>query len=208
MLPSLSFHPVAWTGEAVRFLDQRRLPLEEVYLDARTWPEVAVAIRGITGESAKVKALVDEVNSGGVEQARGTDQIGRAILQMQRVTQTTAASAEPPTPKRTSFPSMLPAVIPLATPACALDSAQPHTSSPATNRTVIVQKITHPSRGRPTMRPKVWVNAAGITTIASSSTKLVNGVGFSNGCAALTLKKPPPFVPRFLMNSIAATGPS
>ncbi len=55
---------------------------------------VAIAIRTITGESAKVKTLVDEVNLGSQEQARGIEQIGKAIVQMERVTQTTAASAE------------------------------------------------------------------------------------------------------------------
>jgi len=55
---------------------------------------VASAIRGITGEAAKVKTLVDEVNLGSVEQARGIEQIGKAIGQMQQVTQQTAANAE------------------------------------------------------------------------------------------------------------------
>jgi methyl-accepting chemotaxis protein len=56
--------------------------------------QVAVAIRAITGESAQIKTLVEEVNLGSQEQARGIDQIGKAIAQMQNVTQTTAASAE------------------------------------------------------------------------------------------------------------------
>ncbi len=38
--------------------------------------------------------------------------------------------------------------------------------------------------------------------------KLLKGVGFSKGCAALTLKKPPPFVPSCLMASCDATGPT
>src|SRR5690349_7612138 len=120
---------------------------------------------------------------------------------------TTAASAEPATPKRTSLPSILPPAISRANEGCVVDSAQLHTSNPEIKSAVIVQKITQPSRGRPTIRPKVWVNAAGRITIASSSIKLVNGVGFSKGCAPLALKKPPPFVPRFLINSSAATGP-
>ena len=37
--------------------------------------------------------------------------------------------------------------------------------------------------------------------------KLVSGVGFSNGCALLALKKPPPLVPNCLMISCDATGP-
>jgi methyl-accepting chemotaxis protein len=56
--------------------------------------EVTSAIRTITEESAKVKMLVDEVNLSSQEQARGIEQIGKAIIQMERVTQTTAASAE------------------------------------------------------------------------------------------------------------------
>ncbi len=39
-------------------------------------------------------------------------------------------------------------------------------------------------------------------------TKFVSALGFSNGIAALTLKKPPPLVPSSLMISCEATGPS
>src|SRR4029077_14438226 len=39
------------------------------------------------------------------------------------------------------------------------------------------------------------------------SKKLENGVGFSNGCALLALKNPPPLVPKSLMISCDATGP-
>ncbi len=56
--------------------------------------EVAMAIGAVTGEAAKVKTLVDEVNQGSLEQARGLEQIGKAIAQMQQVTQQTAANAE------------------------------------------------------------------------------------------------------------------
>jgi methyl-accepting chemotaxis protein/methyl-accepting chemotaxis protein-1 (serine sensor receptor) len=56
--------------------------------------QVAMAIRGITDESAKLKILVDEVNLGSVEQTSGIEQISKAIIQMQQVTQQTAASAE------------------------------------------------------------------------------------------------------------------
>lgn len=56
--------------------------------------QVAGAIRGITEETCKVKTLVDEVNLGSQEQARGIEQIGKAITQMEQVTQTTAANAE------------------------------------------------------------------------------------------------------------------
>ena len=43
--------------------------------------------------------------------------------------------------------------------------------------------------------------------ISSSSTKLVRPLGFSNGIALLTLKKPPPLVPSSLIASCEATGP-
>jgi methyl-accepting chemotaxis protein len=56
--------------------------------------QVATAIRAITEESAKIKTLVDEVNLGSQEQARGIEQIGKAIVQMEQVTQKTAANAE------------------------------------------------------------------------------------------------------------------
>ena len=56
--------------------------------------QVAETIRAITGQMAEVKALVDEVNLGSQEQARGIAQIGKAIIQMEQVTQKTAATAE------------------------------------------------------------------------------------------------------------------
>jgi methyl-accepting chemotaxis protein/methyl-accepting chemotaxis protein-1 (serine sensor receptor) len=55
---------------------------------------VAEAIRGVTGEAAQVKTLVDEVSVGSQEQARGLDQISKAITQMEQAGQTTAATAE------------------------------------------------------------------------------------------------------------------
>ncbi len=48
----------------------------------------------------------------------------------------------------------------------------------------------------------------GITSRSRCSKKLVSGVGFSNGWAALALKKPPPLVPSCLMASCEATGPT
>ena len=56
--------------------------------------QVATAIRAITEESAKVKMLADEVNLGSQEQSRCTEQMGKAITQMETVTQNTAANAE------------------------------------------------------------------------------------------------------------------
>jgi hypothetical protein len=57
------------------------------------------------------------------------------------------------------------------------------------------------------MIPKVWVSAAGISRIRNISMKFVSGLGLSNGCALLALKKPPPFVPSSLIASCEATGP-
>ena len=56
--------------------------------------QVAVAIRAITQEASAVKGLVDEVSQSSREQARGIEQISKAITQMERITQKTAASAE------------------------------------------------------------------------------------------------------------------
>ena len=44
--------------------------------------------------------------------------------------------------------------------------------------------------------------------IANISRKLESGVGFSKGCALLTLNQPPPLVKSCLMDSNAATPPS
>jgi methyl-accepting chemotaxis protein len=56
--------------------------------------QVAQAIRTIGAESVRVRALVEEVNAGSEEQTLGVGQIAQTILQMQQVTQSTAASAE------------------------------------------------------------------------------------------------------------------
>jgi methyl-accepting chemotaxis protein len=56
--------------------------------------QMASAISDVTGNSARIKALVDDVNTGSQEQARGMDQIARAIGEVERVTQQNAASAQ------------------------------------------------------------------------------------------------------------------
>lgn len=56
--------------------------------------QVARAIQMITEQSTQVKTLVDEVQLGSEEQSRGIEQIGKAIAQMEQVTQRSAASAE------------------------------------------------------------------------------------------------------------------
>jgi methyl-accepting chemotaxis protein len=56
--------------------------------------DVAETIRTVTGEAAQVQTLVDEVNLGSQEQARGLDQIGQTITQLEHAGQNTAATAE------------------------------------------------------------------------------------------------------------------
>ncbi|MBZ5609924.1 MAG: MCP four helix bundle domain-containing protein [Acidobacteriia bacterium] len=56
--------------------------------------QVTEVIRAVTESAVKVKTLVDEVNLGSQEQARGIEQISKAVAQMDQVTQTTAANAE------------------------------------------------------------------------------------------------------------------
>ena len=56
--------------------------------------QMAEAVHSMTQSATRVKSLVDQVNLGSQEQTRGMEQIARAILQMQQVTQKTAAGAE------------------------------------------------------------------------------------------------------------------
>lgn len=56
--------------------------------------QVAAAIQALTSEAATIRTLVDEVSLGSQEQARGIEQIVKAIGQMEQVTQRTASNAE------------------------------------------------------------------------------------------------------------------
>jgi methyl-accepting chemotaxis protein/methyl-accepting chemotaxis protein-1 (serine sensor receptor) len=56
--------------------------------------QVVVVIAAVSEQASRVKTLVDEVHLGSQEQARGTEQIAKAISQMEQVTQKNAASAE------------------------------------------------------------------------------------------------------------------
>ena len=56
--------------------------------------KAAEAIQEVVKHSSQVKVLVDEVHVGSQEQARGIDQVARAVTQMQEVTQKTASNAE------------------------------------------------------------------------------------------------------------------
>jgi methyl-accepting chemotaxis protein len=55
---------------------------------------VTEAVRSLTAEAGKMKELVDEINLGSVEQARGIDQISRSMSQMEQVTQSNASTSE------------------------------------------------------------------------------------------------------------------
>ncbi len=55
---------------------------------------MAEAIRATTESTIEVKRLVDEVSVSSVEQARGIDQIARAITDVEQITQQAAASAQ------------------------------------------------------------------------------------------------------------------
>jgi len=55
---------------------------------------VGSAILAITDTAARVKGLVDEISVASNEQTQGIDQVTHAIAQMEKVTQSTAATAE------------------------------------------------------------------------------------------------------------------
>jgi methyl-accepting chemotaxis protein/methyl-accepting chemotaxis protein-1 (serine sensor receptor) len=54
----------------------------------------AEAIQSVVQYSGRVKALVDEVNLGSAEQAKGIDQVSKSVNQMQQMTQQTAGNAQ------------------------------------------------------------------------------------------------------------------
>jgi methyl-accepting chemotaxis protein len=56
--------------------------------------QMAGAVMTMTGNTERVKVLVDEVNAGSQEQAQGVEQISRSIVEMEQVTQKTAAAAQ------------------------------------------------------------------------------------------------------------------
>ena len=71
-------------GESIAKTAQGRVQIDEL----------AVSIRAITADSTRIKSLVDEVSAGSREQTLGIEQVSRALSQIEKVTQTTAASAE------------------------------------------------------------------------------------------------------------------
>lgn len=103
-------------------------------------------------------------------------------------------------PKRTSLPSIAPPAAWSAGPWWAnsvhIISAVKPSQMPA-----MVPRIAYPCFTLPTSTPKVRVSEKGITRMRKISSRLVNGLGFSNGWALLALATPPPLVPSSLMAS-------
>ena len=76
------------------------------------------------------------------------------------------------------------------------------------NKMPMTARMAQPWRWFPTMRPNTLVSEAPMAKIEIICTKFDSAVGFSNGCAALALKKPPPLVPSILIAICEATGPT
>jgi hypothetical protein len=56
--------------------------------------QVSTVIASITASAVQVKSLIEDVSAASRQQSQGIDQVSQAIVQMERVTQTTAATAE------------------------------------------------------------------------------------------------------------------
>jgi methyl-accepting chemotaxis protein len=56
--------------------------------------QVSKSVSAISDSASRIKALVDDVSSASREQIRGIEQVTQAVTQMERVTQSTASSAE------------------------------------------------------------------------------------------------------------------
>jgi methyl-accepting chemotaxis protein/methyl-accepting chemotaxis protein-1 (serine sensor receptor) len=55
--------------------------------------KVIASVHGAADASAKIRELVQRVNAGSQEQARGIEEVAKAVAEMERLTHTTAASA-------------------------------------------------------------------------------------------------------------------
>ncbi len=73
---------------------------------------------------------------------------------------------------------------------------------------IIAARIAQPCLVFPTALPKVQVSPAPSDEDREHLDEVRDTLGFSNGCAALALKKPPPLVPSILIAICDATGPS
>ncbi len=56
--------------------------------------EVAASIEAVTSDSLKIKSLVDQINTASQEQTSGISQIARAIQHMEKLTQSSAGTAQ------------------------------------------------------------------------------------------------------------------
>ena len=117
-----------------------------------------------------------------------------------------AHSAEASAPKRTSLPSIS-AMSGRWWHECASD----HTARPVEAidiSSMLPNTIAVELPAAADQRPTMKTTATGIRMIASVSSRLDNGVGFSSGTALLGPYQPPPLVPSCLIATIGATGPS
>ncbi|CAB4909156.1 unannotated protein [freshwater metagenome] len=119
----------------------------------------------------------------------------------------TANSAEAGMPKRTSLPSIIAPAAVAATPRVP-DSANNVTANSVAHSVAITASSVRPCLRLPIIVPNVRVRATGISSNEMICTMLVSGVGFSNGCAELAARMPPPLVPISLIASCEATGAS
>ena len=68
---------VEWTNQGVRFIDQRRLPTEEVYVVCRNYEEVAAAIRDMAVRGAPAIGVSAAMGVAlGMQQSTATDMAG------------------------------------------------------------------------------------------------------------------------------------
>ena len=68
---------VEWTNQGVRFIDQRRLPTEEVYVVCRNYEEVAAAIRDMAVRGAPAIGVSAAMGVAlGMQQSKATDMAG------------------------------------------------------------------------------------------------------------------------------------
>ena len=120
-------------------------------------------------------------------------------------------------PQMTDLPSMLPPAwvdeLVWSTPAAAR-AGLPACSAPMEmpvapiRSSAIAAPIASPCLMLPTQRPYMTTSENGISSSRKISSWLVNPLGFSNGCALLALNGPPPLLPRSLIASCEAKGPT
>ena len=61
---------------------------------SRSVEEVTAVVRGVASQSARLKGIVDSVSAASQEQSRSLDQVVRAVQQIEKLTQNSAAGAE------------------------------------------------------------------------------------------------------------------